>query len=243
MTCTILERSLILDDLSRQIVEQTLGQRFPAKSVPRCAQRQIKLALFNQQRQRIISVLAKWGSMMWTSNNGTTNERKWAIGFSVFLLLTLIIDKTLGAAYLFCESRVAQTDTLADTERAQLHRLARLSETELFERCKEILHSRFKTRKAGKESCNPIRDGSAAWKGKPVDARTDKFVMDLQGIVAEFGESMAALPQRLRVFVLTLPGEEVRSHRSVVPEDPSDDRPYLDAGRLACILLDDFLDH
>jgi len=188
VTCIILERSLRLDDESLQSVESALGQKYPARAAPRCAQRQIKLALFNQQRQRIISVLAKWGSLMWTSNGGTTNERKWAVGFSVFLLLTLVIDKTLGAAHVFCENRIKNLGYEAESERAKFEQLGRLTETELFERCKEILHSRFKTRKAGKESCNPIRDGNGAWRGKPVDARTDRFVQELQAIVSEFGK-------------------------------------------------------
>ena len=232
---------MILDDQSRNAVEHTLGQNYPAKSVPRCAQRQIKLALFNQQRQRIISVLAKWGSLMWTSNSVTTNERKWAVGFGVFLMLTLIIDKTLGAAYLFCEGRITNQSCEEDVERAKFAQLGRLTETELFERCKEILHSRFKTRKAGKESCNPIRDGSAAWKGKPVDARTDKFVHDLRAIVSEFSKSIDC-GSTFQLADSSL-GEEVRCHRSALPDEPSEDCPYMDAGRLACVLLDDFLDH
>ena len=50
------------------------------------------------------------------------------------------------------------------TERATFAELLRLTQRELFDRCKEIFHTSFKTRKAGKEALNPIRDGKIAFR-------------------------------------------------------------------------------
>jgi len=61
-------------------------------------------------------------------------------------------------------------------------------QTELFERCKEIFHSSFKTRKGGKEACNPIRDGIRAFRGKAVNEGISRFVRDLDAIMRQFGK-------------------------------------------------------
>lgn len=99
IACSILERSLILDEESTNLVGGHLREDFPPDSSPRCASRQIKVAFFLAQQERIKEVLKEWGQMMWTSNRATANERKWAIGFSVLLVLTLVMDKTLGLSY------------------------------------------------------------------------------------------------------------------------------------------------
>lgn len=192
MTCTILERSLILDRESITMVSHHLHQQYPARSAARCAQRQIKLAFFIAQRQRIVDVLRKWGSLMWastgTSAASANNGRKWVTSFSVFLLLVLVMDKTLIAAYYFCEGRIKHHGSEAEAEKRKLGALVRLTQTELFERCKEVFHSRFKSRKAGKESCNPIRDG---WKGRAMQMREERIVKDLRHIVRDFGKDCA----------------------------------------------------
>jgi hypothetical protein len=178
--------------------------------------------------------------MMWTSNKSTTSDKKWAISFSVFLSLILVIDKTLGQGYYFCEGRIVHHGYEARSERRKFQELVRFTQAELFERCKEIFHSSFKTRKNGKEACNPIRDGMGAFKNRDVDKPIERFVDELRGIAREFGEFD---PSKLNRSRLTSPGREIKSHRSALPEPGEDDKPYLDAGRLSCIFLDDFLDH
>ncbi|KUJ07394.1 uncharacterized protein LY89DRAFT_691843 [Mollisia scopiformis] len=221
VTAVILERSLILDSSSLHQVEQYLQQQYPERSAPRCAQRQIKLAFFLLQQRRIMRVLKDWGSMMWATNSSISKDKEWALAFSVFVTLILVMDKTLGAAYYFCEGRIRHHGHQAGPERAEFENLVRLTQKELFERCKEIFHWKFKTRKGGKEACNPIRDGAEAFHGKSksVDPEVMQFVRDLQNVVGEFEL-------------------DVRSHRSSRSDTESE---YTDAGRLACIFLDDFL--
>ena len=198
VTSVILERSLFLDQNSLRKVQDHLGQEYHRRSAPRCAQRQIKLAFFMLQQRRIQSVLKDWGAMIWATNSSTTKDKEWTLAFSVFLILILVMDKTLGAAYYFCEGRIKHYDHLAVTERELFQELVRLMQNELFDRCKEIFHWRFKTRKGGKEACNPIRDGIDAFQGKSKTVHHDvvKFVMDLRRIVGEYGKvsqhSMAA---------------------------------------------------
>lgn len=234
IACAILERSLILDDESTNLVGGRLGENFPADSSPRCASRQIKVAFFLSQQERIKEVLKEWGQMMWTSNRATANERKWAIAFSVLLVLTLVMDKTLGLSYCNAESRIKHGGKEAEIERQEFRERVKVTQTNLFERCKEILHSKFKTRKGGKESFNPIRDGDGAWRGKVIDERIAGFVHDMKSVVRD-NET------------------QVRSCRARASKNPRDDplslslkvdeSPYTDVARLACVFLDDFLEH
>lgn len=187
ITSTILERSLVLDPDSINQVQTHLRQQYPARSAPRCAQRQIKLTFFKVQRDRIVAILKEWGAMMWTIHNAANSTDKWAIGFSTFIMLTLVIDKTLGSAYYLCESRIEHRGADAEAERREFRELINLTETKLFDRCKEIFHWKFKTRKAGKEACNPIRDGIDAFKGRPVSEAITRLVGDLEGIKRDFG--------------------------------------------------------
>jgi len=223
VTSVILERSLFLDQNSLQQVQDHLGQEYHRRSAPRCAQRQIKLAFFMLQQRRIQSVLKDWGAMIWATNPSATKDKEWALAFSTFLILILVMDKTLGAAFYFCEGRVKHHGYPASTERESFQELVRLTQKELFDRCKEIFHWKFKTRKGGKEACNPIRDGIDAFQGKSktVDHDVVRFVMELQRIVGEYEP-------------------DVRMHRSSSRDEDSE---YTDAGRLACIFLDDFLSH
>lgn len=135
-------------------------------------------------------VLKDWGSMMWATNPSTTKDREWAIAFSVFLTLILVMDKTLSAAYYFCEGRIEHHGHQETAERAEFQDLVRLTQKELFERCKEIFHWKFKTRKGGKEACNPIRDGVDAFQGKSktVDPDVNMFVRELRNVVGRFGK-------------------------------------------------------
>jgi len=221
---TILERSLILDEGSMNTVESYFGTKYPKRSASRCVMRQVKLAFFEAQQKRIVKVLESWGSMMWSGIKSTTSDKKWATSFSVFLTLILSIDKTLNLAYYFCEGRIANKGYAASSERRKFQELVRLTQAELFERCKEIFHSSFKTRKNGKEACNPIRDGLEAFKNDDVDEAIMRFVLGLRVITREFGR-------------------EIKSHRSLLSDPTGDDELYTDEGRLACIFLDDFLEH
>jgi hypothetical protein len=207
VTSTILQRSLILDEDSLRRVEIHLQQQYPRRSAARLAQTQIKLALYEIQRKAISKVLEDWGKEMWTSNKNQTPAKKWAITFSVLLTLILVTyvsryfprnlnsitnwnsysDKILASSYYFCEAEIKHG---ADprTERAKFRVLVRLTEKELFDRCKEIFHTSFKTRKAGKEACNPIRDGQGAFRGKTVNEGVSKFVWELEAVMREFGK-------------------------------------------------------
>jgi len=185
---TILARSLILDENSLYQVENYLQQKYPKRSGARLAQRQMKLVFYQIQRARISKVLEDWGKEMWTSSKHTPPEKKWAITFSVFILLTLVTDKILASAYFFCEAQIEHHGADPRTEREEFRDLVRLTEKELFDRCKEIFHTSFKTRKAGKEAYNPIRDGKGAFRGKAVNEGISRFVWDLQALVRDFGK-------------------------------------------------------
>jgi len=224
ITSTILERSLILDGPSLQTVSSHLHQTYPTDTAPRCAQRQIKLAFFLLQQRRINRVLKDWGAMMWATNASSSSppkDKEWATAFCVFVILILVMDKTLGAAYYFCEGRIVHDRLDEGRERGLFGNLVRLTQKELFERCKEIFHWKFKTRKGGKEACNPLRDGNDAFVGKigELDGDVARLVGDLQGLVGGFHD-------------------EIRAHKTFRTDVDSE---YTDAGRLACIFLDDFL--
>jgi len=171
----------------------------------------------------LTKVLEDWGKEMWTSNKHTPPEKKWAITFSVLVTLTLVVDKILASTYSVCETEIKKgADPRA--ERATFRDLVRLTEKELFDRCKEIFHTSFKTRKAGKEAYNPIRDGKGAFRGKAVNEGISRFVWDLDAVMRDFEP-------------------EIRSHRSSRAEGSSNERPYTNLGRLASVFLADFLDH
>ncbi|KAL2065640.1 hypothetical protein VTL71DRAFT_3310 [Oculimacula yallundae] len=222
VTSVILERSLFLDPNSLNRVQKHLGREYHRRSAPRCAQRQIKLAFFMLQQKRIHLVLKEWGNMIWATNSSTTKDKEWAIAFSVFVTLILVMDKTLGAAYYFCEGRIKHHGFEDSIERQSFQELVRLTQKELFERCKEIFHWKFKTRKGGKEACNPIRDGIDGFQGKfkTVDSDVVRFVRDLQRVVSEY-----------EVIV--------RSSRQM----KENELQYTNGGRLASIFLADFLSH
>ncbi|KAG9233157.1 hypothetical protein BJ875DRAFT_379195 [Amylocarpus encephaloides] len=225
VTAKILEKSLTLDAESSSDVQNRFQTEYPEKPVARCVQRQIKLAFFLNQQQLINNVLKEWGTLMWTLNPAG-NDSKWAVTFSVFLVLTLVMDKVSASAHYYCEDKILHQGSGPDAEKAAFLRLVRLTETQLFDRCKEIFHWKFKTRKCGKESCNPIRDGMDAFRGRPVSSAIANLTLGLQDVIQEFGN-------------------EVRSHRTVSRERLSSLglSPYADTGRLAAILLDDFLEH
>lgn len=136
-------------------------------------------------------MLKDWGAMMWATNTSSTpKDKEWATAFCVFILLILVMDKTLGAAYYFCEGRIMHQGFEALKERKEFEKLVRLTQKELFERCKEIFHWKFKSRKGGREALNPIRDGIDAFAGKvqELDGDVRALIDELQNLVAGFGE-------------------------------------------------------
>jgi hypothetical protein len=203
VTAVILERSLTLDNESQSLVQQQLREIYPEGSAPRCAQRQIKLAFYFLQEKRITKVLKDWGNMMWSTSNNTSKDNEWATAFSVFLMMILVTDKILGAAWYFCEANIKHRRHDPVSERRQFHKLVELTEKELFERCKEIFHWKFKTRKCGKEACNPIRDGIEAFQGKsklvPVDGSANALVWELRSIVGNYGKVDSDHSETLRL--------------------------------------------
>lgn len=88
---TILQRSLILDEESLSRVGRYLRQDYPPQSAARLAQRQIKVALHELQRSHISKVLQDWGGEMWNGNKNTAIEKRWAVMFSVFVTLALVM--------------------------------------------------------------------------------------------------------------------------------------------------------
>jgi hypothetical protein len=225
VTAVILERSLTLDDESQSQVQQQLQEIYPEGSAPRCAQRQIKLAFYFLQEKRIMKVLKDWGNLMWSTSNHTSKDNEWATAFSVFLMMILVTDKILGAAWYFCEANITHRRHDPISERRQFQKLVTLTEKELFERCKEIFHWKFKTRKGGKEACNPIRDGIEAFQSKSklasVDGSVSGLVWELQAIVGDYGkigsdhaESSRLTPRRKRNTLAQIrPGIRVIVHR------------------------------
>jgi hypothetical protein len=136
------------------------------------------------QQQRVLRVLQDWGKIMRKTSDANT---RWAPAFCVFIVLILIMDSTIAAAYLMCRNNIESRRNDAKTESAKFQELVRLIETQLFEWCKEIFHSRYKTRKGANDRCNPFRDGVAAWRKQRVDEKTAILVGELQRIVHDFG--------------------------------------------------------
>jgi hypothetical protein len=239
---SILERSLILDEVSLGDVQAHLGHEYPSQSAPRGVQRQMKLAVFMEQRPRIERVLKQWGKLMRSTARA---ENNWPTAFCVFIVLTLIMDKTIAAAQIYCEGRIKFRGRDVKTERETFENLRRLMETCLFQRCKEIFHCRYKTRKGGNERCNPIRDGAAAWRGKNVDERTVRLIDDVQQVVRDFG-MCSPHPHACASFLLADEGC-VSSLFSVLGKAYAERRSvqagqvmYTELGRLASTFLSDF---
>jgi hypothetical protein len=189
VTAVILERSLILDDESQRQVQQQLQEEYPARTAPRCAQRQIKLEFYFLQEKRIRRVIKDWGRMIWSTGN-ISKDNEWAIAFSVFLIIILVTDKILGSAWYFCEANIEHGQIDAVWERRLFQDLVNATEKELFERCKEIFHWKFKTRKGGEDACNPIRDNIEAFQSKsksvPINTSIKHLVWDLRAIIRDF---------------------------------------------------------
>jgi len=218
-----------------------LQAQYPLKSTPRCAQRQIKLAFYNILRRRIVTVLKEWGKLLWKFSEIHDTAESWTTAIAVFLILTLTMDKVLSSAYYFTEGRIAFHDHEARAEQATFQQLVILMERELFERCKEIFHWKFKTRKGGIIACNPIRDGIAAFRRNPPDQRSTNLVFGLRMLIEDFG-TYSSVAKGNRCIDLTKSEPQIRAHRTQATQDKGTEKSqYTDAGRLSCIFLDDFL--
>jgi hypothetical protein len=191
VAATILERSLLLDEMSRNCVEELLGEKFHELSAPRVAQRQIKLAIFMTQTARIQDVLHGWGRLMSKTASKTNLSQDWPTAICVFLMMVLVMDKVIGSAWFFCEVNIQHDRRDAMEERRHFMELVTLTQTELFERCKEIFHTRYKTGKGGNLSFNPVRDGVEAWHWQKQVPNTEARALtrDLRVIVQEFGKT------------------------------------------------------
>lgn len=202
-TAVILGRSFTLDDESLVRVQNTLHEQFPP-TAPVCAQLQIKFALYLLYQKQSMRILKDWGSLLWMSSSSDNISERWAISFSIFVMLVLTMEKVLEAAYNFCLTE-AERKCAGETERAMFQKLAKSMEKELFDRCKEIFHWRFRTRKGGREACNPIRDGIEAFQGKlksaSISASVKELISDVQQIAWVFGKihSPTPYPESLRL--------------------------------------------
>jgi len=195
-----------------------------------------------EQRPRIERVLRQWGKLM---RSAARAEKNWPTAFCVFIVLTLTMDKTIAAAHHFCEGRIKFRGRDAKSERETFENLRRLMETNLFERCKEIFHCRYKTRKGGNERCNPVRDGIAAWGGKKVDGRTVRLIDDIQRVVRDYG-MCSPRPHARAPFLharkgcvsplFSVPGKAHAERQSV----QAGQVVYTELGRLASAFLRDF---
>jgi hypothetical protein len=230
ITLTILERSLILDSESISTVEAHLNQKFPKRSAARLAQRQIKLAFYMVQEERIFNVLKVWGAQL---GDLKTGNGSWAASFCVFLIMTLVMDKTIGAAYDMCEGRIKLSGRDPKKEREKFSELLCLLETQVFQRCKELFHCRYKTRKGEVESCNPIRDGVSAWRSKSSDGQVDwktlHLASQIRNIVQDFGIGRHTWSV----------GREAR-RPDEMEKDANAPPAYTTLGRLIGIFLSDF---
>jgi hypothetical protein len=174
-------------------IQRDFQEGCPPHSALRLAQRETKIGFFMLQIRGVSKVLQGWGNKLWTSR--LYNDNDWAIGFSVFLMLILLMDKTLNTEYYHCENRIKNDGHEAGEERAKFQDLVRTIQTGLYERTKEIFHWKFKThqRQGGVKACNPIRDGIKAFDGVSsyprVDNHVANFVRDLQAITEEFSKN------------------------------------------------------
>lgn len=183
---TLMERSLLLTPESLNTAQEVLGQEFHGRS-PQLAQRQIKLVVFDALRSRLISLLKDWEII---NNHAVSPEDDWAAELCVLLILILVADKVVVSALYFCEGRIQHHGYHAKSERAEFGEFVEVSDKYSFGYLRESFHNRYGTRRGGKESFNPVRDGMNSWRGaKEPDSKTKRLVEDLIHIKNEFGMS------------------------------------------------------
>jgi hypothetical protein len=154
------------------------------------------MAFYYLQQRKIELILQQMGDLLWNPST-TSLDRNRVRAFCIFTVLMLVLEKTILTSKYFCEGRITHSGYDPGSERAKFEEFLRLTEREFLERCKENFHRKFKTRKGGKESRNPIRDTTSAWHKSTLDERTTKFVEDLQRLTNAFGKPR---PQFLNLF-------------------------------------------
>lgn len=190
---SILESQFSIHESSVPDVESLLGQELPARTPPVVLQKQLKLVLYVSQEKRIIEVLRGFGSQMWSSSLPKNRGDQWISLFCLMSLLAMAADKIIVAARTQRDARIIfqESYVLQKEEEVSVRNLEQLIRREFFDRCTEIFHWKFKTRKGGKEACNPIRDGFETLQGKGVDSQLEsgamEFVKELQNLAASMG--------------------------------------------------------
>ncbi|KAH6700700.1 hypothetical protein BKA61DRAFT_740934 [Leptodontidium sp. MPI-SDFR-AT-0119] len=221
----LLERSLFLAPESLNAAQEVVGQEFHRRSPPQLAQRQIKLVVFDDLRSRLISLLKDWEII---NNHAVSPEDDWAAELCVLLILILVADKVAGSAWYFCEGRIKHHGYHAKSESAQFGEFVEVFDKYSFGYLRESFHSRYGTRRGGKESFNPVRDGMNSWRGaKEPDSKTKRLVEDLIHIKNEFNDEINPL-------AISEP------HPNEKREEDTYESPYMNAGRRTSILLRDF---
>ncbi|PVH68314.1 hypothetical protein DL98DRAFT_372821, partial [Cadophora sp. DSE1049] len=135
---------------------------------------------FDALRSRLISLLRDWET---TNSHAVSPEDDWAAELCVLLILILVADKVAGIAFYFCEGRIKHHGHDAKSERANFGEFANVSDKYSFDYLRETFHQRYGTRRGGRESFNPVRDGMGSWRGaKGPDSKTKRLVEDLINI-------------------------------------------------------------
>lgn len=181
----ILGGNLFLSPHSSKMLRGFLEKDFGHRAVPRLASRQIKCIAVEASRSRLISLLRDWDN---TNSHAAYPEDDWATELCVLLILILVADMVAGSAFYFREGRIRYHQFDAKSERTKFGEFTNVSDKYTFEYLRERFHSRYGTRRGGKDSFNPVRDGMSSWRGanRP-DARTRRLIEDLINIKKEFG--------------------------------------------------------
>lgn len=212
VNCTIIDRSLLLDQGSYELVQRRFMKNFPREAAPRVVQRQLKCMLFSGRQDRLRSVLQKWSK----SIRGI-KKKTWLIDFCVLAVIVLCCDLTIKSAH---ESHLFKLKTNRETNDRELLNITRYIETEIFQKAKEVFHARHKTRMGGKASSNPMAEDfdSRISEGRNHDWWTPTLVAELRQLIIEIGKS--------------------RANGSRIPDN---EESYQGSGRLTNIFLSDFL--
>ena len=228
---SILERSLLLNEEVINLVPPLKDYEYPYSA--EVLEQQVKLIFLTSQRTQVMKIFEAWGKLMWKSSSANLkNHRNWTIPFCVLVVMIMVMEKSITSSQLLCEARIQLLGSDAKAERARAAELTSLIKTQLFERFKEIFHLRFKTRKGGMESCNPIRDGLATMGVVTVDEQTTQFLSNLVLIVKELGKT---IPSGLS-NILTLLEHEQASATMVEGQ-------VMSSGSLVRAFIDDFVGH
>lgn len=144
---SLLDRTFILN---RNLYANTQHRQY---TIPNLVQSQLKYLFFQNQQQRIHSIFKGWEESI--NKIHTPNLTCWITDFCVFCILCLIIDMAITSVWLFHSHR---KETSHETNDREAQELIGIIEEKLFRKSKELFHLRYRTRKGGRESFNPLRD-------------------------------------------------------------------------------------